>query len=325
MARLAVVTPSFGPDVHLFASLHRSVLRHTDPDVTHHVIVPPRDIRRFGEFEGPRCRIISESDLLPPWFCRLPRPGWWANLRRPWPPVRGWVLQQALNFAAASQIDADIVLIADSDIVFVRPVRASRFETERGLSLYRLDNAVHSGMKRHVRWHQAARRMLGLPPPSLPPLHDYVSSLNVWSPSTVQTMLERITDVTGRHWMDAITSELHVSEFTLYGVFVDEIMSAGTTPPAACIDICHDYWDVQPLNLEGAYSFVNRLPPRAVGMMISSKSHTPHDVRRAAIERSREIVDRQPIGAGKGSFHGDCNSVSIPDMTADPKAGSHSE
>ena len=99
MTRLAVVTPSFGPDAHLFASLHRSVLRHTDPDVTHHVIVPPRDIRRFGEFEGPRCRIISESDLLPPWFWRLPRPGWWANLRRPWPPVRGWVLQQALKFA----------------------------------------------------------------------------------------------------------------------------------------------------------------------------------------------------------------------------------
>ena len=99
MTRLAGVTPSFGRDVHLFASLHRSVLRHTDPHVTHHVIVPPRDIRRVGEFEGPRCRIISESDLLPPWFCRLPRPGWSANLRRPWPPVRGWVLQQALKFA----------------------------------------------------------------------------------------------------------------------------------------------------------------------------------------------------------------------------------
>lgn len=290
MSTFAVVTPSYGPDVSLFADLHRSVLEFTPCDTVHHVIVPARDRGRFAPFEGPRCRVVTEPELLPSTFRRSPKPGWWINLRRPWPPVRGWVLQQALKIAAAAELDAEHVLVVDSDVVLVRPVEPDRFVVGGRRCLYRLDGGVHHGMPRHLRWHEVARRLLGLPSAPPPPLPDYVSSLNVWEPVMVRALQRRITECAGRDWLDAITRELHVSEFVLYGVYIDEIASAHGTRPPADSTLCHDYWDDVPLDLPAALQFVDALPAEALGMMISSKSRTPTSVRRAALARCTEIV-----------------------------------
>lgn len=290
MGELAVVTPSFGPDAELFADLHRSVLRHTAPDVVHHAIVPDADREIFATFSGPRCRVWTESELLPGRYVKLPRSGLRINLRRPWPPVRGWVLQQALKMAATEAMDAEVVLIADSDVVLVRDISAETFTVDGRLRLYRLPDAVHAGMTDHIRWHHVARRLLGLPPAAGLPLPDYVSSLNIWSPQVVRAIQARITEVTGRHWMDAVTSQLQVSEFILYGVYADEIAA----PPGALwpgdTTICHNSWDTTPMTLDEALAFADRLGPEAIGMMISAKSHTPGDVRQAAIRRCAEVA-----------------------------------
>jgi hypothetical protein len=288
---LAVVTPSFGPDADLFAELHRSVLEHTGVHTVHHVIVPRDDRDLFARFEGSRCRVWTEPEVLPSRF-HLVRPGWWVNARRPWPPVRGWVLQQVLKIAAAAALDADVVLIADSDVVLVRPVEPARFVRDGRLSVYRVDDAVHAGMTDHVQWHGVARRMLGVPGVARPPLPDYVSSLNVWSPQVVRDMQRRITAVTGRDWVDAVAGRLRVSEFILYGVFVDEVLAAGAGRAVADTTFCLDYWDRTPLDDAGADALAARLGPDAVGIMISAKSRTPLPVRRRAVARCAEIVAR---------------------------------
>ncbi|NRQ32519.1 hypothetical protein HII36_11810 [Nonomuraea sp. NN258] len=296
MSTLAVITPSYAPDAGLFAELHRSVLEFTPDDTVHHVIVPRADRDVFARYAGPRCRVVTEPEVVPRHYLRLPRGPWgglWANLRRPWPPVRGWVIQQAIKLAVAGAVEADVVLIADSDIVLIRPTTAARFTTDGRLRLHRVDDAVHPGMPRHVRWHQVARDLLGLPPAPAPPLHDYVTSLNFWDPAIVRDLQRRIADSTGRPWFDAFTAHLHVSEFILYGVFVDEVL--GTRPPSDTT-ICHNSWEDVPMDLESALAFADGLKPEAVGMMISAKSKTPPDVRRAALDRCSQIVQRQDAG-----------------------------
>lgn len=290
MNQLAVVTPTYGPDAPLFSDLHRSVLEFTDATTVHHVIVPAADRPLFSQFEGPRCRVVTEPELLPAHFRRAPKSGWWINLRRPWPPVRGWVLQQALKIAATGLLEADSVIIMDSDVVFVRQVEANRFMVGDERRLYRLDDGVHDGMTRHLLWHKVARRLLGLPEPPPPPLPDYVSSLNIWEPATIRAIQRRITEATGLPWLDAVTRELHVSEFMLYGIYVDEIASVGRTPPPTDSALCHDYWSEEPLDLQAALAFADKLPPEAIGMMISSKSHTLTPVRQAALTRCAEIA-----------------------------------
>jgi Family of unknown function (DUF6492) len=293
----AVITPSYRPDATLFAELHQSVLRYTEHDTVHYVIVPDQDRALFAQYEGPRCRVWPVSEVLTRRYLRLPR-DLWLYPKRPWPPVRGWVRQQAIKIAATGLLDADAVLIADSDVVLVRPVDAQRCTVDGQLGMYRHDGAMHAGMPRHLRWHHVARQLLGLPAaPPQSPLPDYVSPLNVWSPATVRAMQRRITEVTGRNWMDAFTAQLHVSEFVLYGTFVDEVFTAPSQRPALDLSFCHNYWDTVPLDYAGALSFADELPPAAIGMMISSKSYTPMDVRLAAVRRTDLMVAQsQAVG-----------------------------
>ncbi len=290
MSELAVITPSYAPDLELFADLHRSVLRHTPEETVHHVIVPPRDRGLFARFEGPRCRVWIEPDLLPRTYIPIPLSRLWLNVARPWPPVRGWVLQQSLKLAAAARMEADAVLVADSDIVLVRPVRVRDFMVGERLRLHRIDHGVHSGMRRHLRWHEAARQLLGRPHVPAPPLHDYVNSLTLWDPNAVRALQDRIETATGRRWQDAFSSHLHISEFILYGVFVDELLGA---PAASDTGICHNYWDATPLSMADALAFADRLGSRAIGMMISAKSGTTLEVRRAAIARCMDVARRE--------------------------------
>jgi hypothetical protein len=284
-AELAVLTPSFGPDADLFVDLHRSVLEHTSPDTVHHVAVPDVDLGIFERFAGPRCRLWAYSELLPRRYRRMASSGWYINARKPWPPVRGWVLQQTLKISLTGRIDAAAVLIADSDVVLVRPITLNAVTMAGEPGVYRLDGAVHADMRRHVRWHQAARRMLGLDPASGPSLPDYVSPLNVWRPDIVRAMQQRIEQVTGMTWLDSFTANLHVSEFILYGVFVDSGLHGAGPPPSLDPGFCHNYWPETPLDETQARSFADQLPAQAFGMMISAKSRTSLAVRATAINR----------------------------------------
>lgn len=285
---LAVVTPTWRPDSALFAHLHRSVLEHTPDDTVHHLIVPAAHRSTFAGYAGRRCRIWTHPELLPRRYVRLPG-GVWINTLRPWPPVRGWVMQQAAKLAAAATVDADVVLIADSDAVLVRMVTAERLLVDGRPCLYRADGAIHSGMPMHVRWHQVAHELLGMPAAPEPPLPDYVNGMGVWDPVAVRVMLHRIAEVSGRHWVDAFTSRLHISEFIVYGVFVDQLCRP--RPPGEDA-LCHMYYEQTPLDLDEALAFAEGLKPEAIGMMIAGNSGTAPEVRLAAIRRCAEIAAR---------------------------------
>jgi hypothetical protein len=299
MPELAVITPSYLPDASLFAELHRSVLEFTPDDTVHHVFVSGRDRSHFARYEGARCKVWTHTDLLPARYLAAPGSNIYVNARHPWPPVRGWIMQQAIKIAAAATLDADVVLLADSDVVLVRPVRADRFRRDGRLCLYREEGGVTADMQRHVIWHRVARELLGLTPAPPPPLPDYISPLNVWDPAVVRAMQARLAEVTGRNWLDAFTGQMHISEFILYGVFVDEVRSTSAARPPTDITFLHDNWAGTALDRDAAVAFADRLGPDAIAMMISAKSHTPDDVRRAAIRRCAEMAkaaDRRPEG-----------------------------
>lgn len=290
MKTLAVVTPSYGPDAEHFGDLHRSVLEFTSSDTVHHVVVPRPDRRLFAPYAGPRCRVWTVEELLPRRYVKVPGRGLWINVRRPWPPVRGWVMQQIIKIAATAAMDTDVVLVADSDVVLVRPVTAARALIDGRMLLHRLEGGVHAQMPRHVLWHQVARDLLKLPPPPQPPLPDYMSPLTFWQPATVHKLQDRLRETTGRHWIEAFGARLHISEFMLYGVFVDEVLSATDGRPPSDTSVCHKTPDESPMDLHTALEFAGKLGREAVGMMISSKSGTPPEVRQAAIRHGIEVA-----------------------------------
>lgn len=313
---LAVITPSYRNDLALFLDLHASVLAHTRPDVLHFTIVPGQDARLFDEATGPRCVVITEESLYPGHYRPVPAadramhllPGFPSsariaalNLKRPFYPVRGWIMQQALKMEACSRIDADVILILDSDVVLIREVSAASLTQGGSPRFYRRDGAVDFRLPRHVQWHEISRRLLGLPMPTPLPAPDYVSSFNVWDPHIVRSLLARIERVTSRYWMDAVTAQRSFSEWTLYGVFLDGFIK-DVAVKATGAPLCHSYWDPEPLTVEEATEFGAAAGPEDLAILIQSKSRTPMAARHAALRtfptaaRHDEELSADPAG-----------------------------
>ena len=134
-----------------------------------------------------------------------------------------------------------------------------------------------------------AAEMLGLPAAPPPPLPDYVGPVAFWAPATVRAMQERIRVVTGQDWLEAFNSRLHISEFIQYGVFVDQTPCVDPVKAPTVADLCHNYYGRTPMNSDEALAFAEQIKSEAIAMMISS--HTPADVRHAAIRRCRDVVE----------------------------------
>ena len=292
MTRMLVMTPSFRGDYDLCVDLNRSVLSCAGPDVEHHIIVPRRDRRLFAQLDDPRTVVRAEEDLLSRSFVALPLVNYMVNLRAPFPPVRGWIKQQILKLAAVAQADADVVVMVDSDIQFIRPFAAATFVRDGVVRFYRQPGGVDTHLPRHVLWHGVARSLLGLPP-AAPPYPDYISSMLAWSPAVLRGLLERVERTAGRPWQVAIGRQLHFSEWTLYGVYVDEVLGDPATRFSTDRSLCHSYWDEEPLDERSAPAFVRGVQPDDVAVMISAKSRTPLPVRRTALRSVVSAADGQ--------------------------------
>jgi hypothetical protein len=291
MTRAAVITKSFKPDLDLCTDLHRSVLDYWPDSVHHQIIVPGPDVELFGRLAGPRTHVRCETDFLPRSFVPIPFTNFTVNRGRPFPPVRGWILQQLVKLAAVAASEDDVVLVADSDVEFIRPVTVETFVRDSVVRFYRKPCGIDEKLPRHIAWHRTARALLGLPLAE-PPYTDYISAFVACDPAIVRQMLARVTATTGRPWTTAIAGQLHFSEWTLYGVFVDDVIGAPANSFASDDPLCLAYWDETPLDCNGAAGFLRGLRPTDVAGMISAKSRTPLAVRRAAFAANRAARTR---------------------------------
>ena len=80
-----------------------------------------------------------------------------ANLSRPFPPIRGWILQQVIKLAAVAASEVDVVVLVDSDIEFLRPFSSETFMKRGVVRFYRKPGEVDRRLPRHMLWHGAAR------------------------------------------------------------------------------------------------------------------------------------------------------------------------
>src|SRR5215475_15794730 len=150
MTRMAVITKSFAPDFELCTALNHSVLDNSPSTVQHHIIVPRSDLKLFGRLAGPRTHVRCETDLLPRTFVPVPFSNITVNLRRLFPPVRGWIQQQVIKLAAVAASADDVVLIADSDVEFVRRFTAEMFVRDGKVRFFCKPNQVDKRLPRHM-------------------------------------------------------------------------------------------------------------------------------------------------------------------------------
>ena len=291
----ALATPSYRGDLERCRLLCASIDRFVTGQAVHYLLVEDRDVALFRDLEGPRRRILPESQLLPPWLRPSPDPLSFGK-RRIWtglgaiargvPPLRGWHAQQLRKFAVARAAGEDVILFADSDMLFVRPFDLSSLERSGAIRLYRKPDAIAADMAEHRQWCENAAALLGLDKPTSPS-HDYINNLVSWRRAHVLSLLAEIERRSGRDWVSAIARNRQFSEYLIYGCYVERVLgleAAGHWPDAR--ELCKVYWiDADAEGFDRLRSFEDVLEPWQVAVGVQSFIGQPMDQIRTLFER----------------------------------------
>jgi hypothetical protein len=281
---MAIVTSSYAGDLARFAVLCETVDRFVSGYTRHLVLVADKDVAAFQPFASARREIIAESDLLPSWLRRFSDP--LSGFRRdvwlgPWVwPMRGWHVQQLRRLAIAGHLTEAAYLSLDSDVAFVSDYDVADNWRDGRLRLYRLDKALDAeGMDEQRRWSANAGKRLGLATPSR---HDYINTLIAWRTATVRAALDRLSSVSGRHWVAALGRDRTFSECMIYGRIADDIESGAFHVPDGRA-FCRVYWNGPALDEAGLCDFIAARQPHQVAIGLQSFTGTDVGVIRRAI------------------------------------------
>ena len=265
--KYAIVTPSYGPDFERCKLLCESVGRYVTGNYHHYVIVDQRDRKLFQSLSGSKTTIVTVESVIPWWLRRLPMARrWWLSLKTP--PVRNWILQQLVKLSVAEFIDADAYVFIDSDVVFIRPFSVESLSEGDSLRLFRVEGAAR--LPTHAPWHQTAAKLLGLPPTDYFGA-TYIGNLITWRRDTLKALYRRFEEVTGLPWFEAVARQWHLSEYILYGIFVEHVRKTETGHHFTDLPLCHISWDYT-LNSDADLTrFFSEIKPYHVAVMVSSK------------------------------------------------------
>jgi hypothetical protein len=279
---LAIVTPSYGPDFELCRTLNRSVLEFFPAPVKHYLFVDRRDLKRFASLAGKRTIVAPKEEILPKGIIQIPGFNRWFSTST-LVPVSGWLVQQIAKIAVAQRLSEATLVMVDSDAVFVRDVEPAMFAAGHTSRLYRRTGGITADMTDHLTWHRNACKLLDVPPATAP-VNDYIGQIISWNRDLVMQMCARIEMVTGRSWHAAMAMNRAISEYLLYGIFIEKVLG-----PQAPVWIdersrCKTHWHLRPLLESQLTAFSLSLDEGDFALMISSHSGTSSETRRAAIE-----------------------------------------
>ncbi len=296
---VALLTPSYHKDIERFALLCESIDRHVKGHEKHYVIVNDDDVRLFSRFSSERRVILPSSKFLPNWLKLVPpfllrrgRRVWWSFRSGP---VHGWHIQQLLKIAAVSSLPEERFCIVDSDNVFFRPFDVPAYAGGERVPLYVERGAIKADAPLHAVWTRNCDRLLGQAETTFP-ADDYIGNVIVWDKRTVQDLTRTIAITMKRSWQEALCKTRALSEYLLYGHFVQSSQSHFQAHEIKTESLAFAYWDAEPLNAAAVISMVEQAPTTKVALCIESFSNTPVSAIRRAVGLSQvEVKDIAPI------------------------------
>jgi len=262
---LAIVTCSYRPDLDRCRTLCQSVQKYVDPQIEHVIIVPRRDRAAFMSLANKRTRIVTVQSILPIAAMQIPfQRRWWLTACSL--PVRGWIMQQLTKLSAVQAVDTDAIMFADSDLVFVRPFTADRVWKDGKLRLHRVPGPPPKPT--HQRWHHDAGQLMGLPASQWYGA-DYIGQAITWRCDTVRAMLTHISKTAGKHWGPKMANMLQLSEYILYGVYVEHVLK-GEGHTFVANDLCHCSWHYQARTVKEIESFIRQIGSDQFAVLVQS-------------------------------------------------------
>ncbi|QFU77172.1 hypothetical protein EY643_16750 [Halioglobus maricola] len=260
---LEIITCSYGPDLDRCRRLCESIDRHVSGDIRHALVVPARDYKDFISLANERRSVRVVEEVLPSGYRQLPwSDRWWVD-NRGWP-VRGWMMQQLAKLSADKVTEAELILFADSDLVFVRDFDIALVYSEDLLRLRREPGSAPS--RDHIAWHCRSAELLGLAPGYGG--SDYVGQLVTWRRSQLVAMKAHIEQLGGRPWHRLFARSLRCSEYTLYGMYVEHVARERHGHFYEPGELCHCCWFSE--DVESLASQQSRIADGSIALLLQS-------------------------------------------------------
>lgn len=278
----AVVTPSYTPDFERCQLLAKSVQKFVQP-ATHYIIVTQKDFPLFQQLQGPTTEILVVESLIPRWLFKVPLfKNGWLSLKTP--PVRNWILQQIVKLSAGFQLEKDVLVYVDSDLSFIRPFNLQTLVRGDQVRLFHADDRTPIG-----DWDLATAKLLGLPPQKFA---NYLHGIVTWRHDNVVKLFQHLEAVSGREAIETLCCSWHLSEYQLYGAFVDHFLQEQSGHFWDAQGLCKEYWSPAHLSDAELEHFLSQIEPECVAVMISAKAGISPSRYQAFLEKYETALKR---------------------------------
>lgn len=223
-------TPSYINDLDRAVWMRRSINRFAESAYRHVIAVPRRDIPAFEDAlqDDRHVEIVCQEDAVsrifyPDWVyrivSRLAKSQTWRFEHHAG--RAGWIVQQIVKLNCIHWIPNGAVAFIDSDLVFTRPFTVQDLGvTETQRTLVRVTPKDEAS--RHRAHINHARKILSLPPG--PSDHHYMAYPAIWYTDWLEQFHQYLEETTKTDWQSALHIAQHISEYSIYGVFVEEVL-----------------------------------------------------------------------------------------------------
>jgi hypothetical protein len=287
---IAFITPSYEGDLERCKLLCESMDALATGPWTHYLLVANHDEALFRPLKSPKRVLVSDSALLPKWFKPvrsrfLTRNRWkWISTspaHLTWP-MTGWHVQQLRKMLVARHLREDVMVMMDSDSLFVRPFDQSTFFRNGKVRLMarpkEIEDIAHYAWQKGCLKH--ADKLLGTPPTSLPAT-DYIGNMVSWHRENALAMIDHIEARSGRDLVTTMCRSRNFSEYLIYGIFVEKVLG-GAGHFNEPNQLCATHWTTAELDPQTVLDLIKKLDPKQIGIGVQSFSGTSIEAVREA-------------------------------------------
>ena len=271
------ITPSYANDFYRCELLCKSIQKFSVYPVRHYIIVDAQDFNLFKRLESSSTIVLSKESILPWWLQKIPliRQNIWLSAKTI--PIRGWIIQQVIKIASAHHVTEDILFFVDSDVCFIKEFNVQTFIRDNQVRFYRKPSCIPIDMEQgHYYWYKTATNLLGLPEVKFP-ASDYINQIVIWRRENVLKLCKTIEEQSGKNWIQVLLSSWNISEYVLYGVFIDEFLKNDSGHYFEDTDICYNYFSEERLSEMEVKAMIETIPNDKIAVMISAKANVPVD------------------------------------------------
>ncbi len=284
----AFVTPSYLGDLQRCNLLCRSMDRFLTGNWHHYVVVDRPQFAHFKHLKGPKRTVLLTDDVMPAnmrLLLHLPFVGgrslWWS---RHTGLSLGWHVQQMVKIGMAAVVREDGLAYCDSDVFFVRPFDTAALTREGRFRLYHTYHRQDLESIPNPQFFKPSLDLLGLPKDGQ--YFGYIENFITWRRQTVLDLCAYLASRHGGKWYNAFRNRLQISEYTLYGLFVEEILKDETHHFADSSLLCRTQWSRQKQTEDDFEAFCQSLAEGLVAIGVQSFAGVPVELLEKQFEKA---------------------------------------